>query len=79
MEEIRGNKPPQAIKAEEALSATASRDQCGSRESGRGVLLSHARRLRHEADLCEALARAIPDNFPRDADEALWTLAIGRR
>lgn len=46
------------------------------RMSARGALIDRARRLHREAAQLEALARSIPENFPHDADEALWTLAV---
>lgn len=52
--------------------------ECAGRQSGRGVLLDRAARLEREAAGLRALASAIPDNFPGDADEALWELALQR-
>ena len=49
------------------------------REGGRRVLLNRAGRLRRKAEMLEALARAIPENFPLDADQGLWELAINDR
>lgn len=48
--------------------------ECAARESGKRALMDVVRRLRREADQIEALARAIPDNFPADADAGLWLL-----
>lgn len=74
-------------RAEEAIAAGRNRPTQGvdggvtgeaRRQPGRSVLLDRARQLRREAQALEALASAIPDNFPSDADEALWNLAIKR-
>jgi hypothetical protein len=48
------------------------------RQSACGVLLERAAQLRREANQLEALARAIPENFPADADQGLWNLAVKR-
>jgi hypothetical protein len=66
-------KPP-SWKLEEGGAETASQ-ACAGRLSGRAALLARADHLRREAAQIEALARAIPENFPFDADEALWGLA----
>lgn len=44
------------------------------RQSGRGALLSRVHILRQQADRLEALAMAIPENFPLDADAGLWEI-----
>lgn len=49
------------------------------RMSGRNVLLDRAERLERQAAGLRALAAAIPDNFPHDADAALWDLALAVR
>lgn len=52
------------------------------RMTGKAALMETVWRIRRQADLLEALARAIPDNFPRDADSGMWELvqaAIPRR
>lgn len=46
------------------------------RHSGRSMLLEQAAGLRRKAANLEALARAIPENFPSDADDALRTLVV---
>jgi len=46
------------------------------RENARSALLSRAGRLQAEAKGLIELARSIPENFPLEADEALWRLAI---
>jgi hypothetical protein len=50
-------------------------DGCAARQSGKNALLSKVRMLRSQADRIEALAYAIPDNFPLDADAGLWEIA----
>lgn len=40
----------------------------------RQILQDRARRLRAEAQQCEALAASIPDNLPAEADQALREL-----
>jgi hypothetical protein len=50
-----------------------------SRIKGREALYQRANRLRREASLLSELARAIPENFPPDADEALFNFATQRR
>lgn len=50
-----------------------------SRTTGRNVLLDEAKRLRRRADQLDALALSIPENFPRDANEALLDLALASR
>jgi hypothetical protein len=49
------------------------------RQSAKGVLRDRIRMLRHEADQLEALAQSLPEVLPRDADAALWSLAIRAR
>jgi hypothetical protein len=49
------------------------------RQSAKGVLRDRIRMLRHEADQLEALAQSLPEVLPRDADAALWGLAINAR
>lgn len=52
--------------------------ECTARQSARGVLRDRANRMRREADQLEALSRALPEELPRGADEALWELLIRR-
>ena len=47
----------------------------GGRQSGKNALLGKVRQLRQQADRIEALAMAIPENFPLDADAGLWDIA----
>ena len=49
------------------------------RMSARTQLLFRVTKLRDEAAKLEALARAIPDNFPKDADSALLHLINSQR
>lgn len=63
------NRPDAAMGA--ALGAAV-----GCRQSGRSALLAKARGFRKQASALEALAASIPDNFPHDADMALWELAM---
>jgi hypothetical protein len=63
----------------EKLMQNPTMNACAGRMSARNVLIDRANRLRREADGLMALSRAIPENFPHDADEALWELAIGSR
>lgn len=53
-------------------------DCIAARQSARGVLSDRVQRLRREADQLEALSRALPEELPRGADEALWELLIRR-
>ena len=46
----------------------------GIRQSGRQALLDAISRKRRQLDQLEALARAIPENFPENADAGLWEL-----
>lgn len=55
-------------------------DACaGGRQSAKGVIRDRARQLHAEADRLEALARALPEELPPQADQALWDLAIAAR
>ena len=45
-----------------------------SRDSAKNALLEIIRRKRRQLNELDALARAIPDNFPADADAGLWQL-----
>lgn len=69
-------KPEPATSAREGL---AIGGLIASRQSGRAALFERVTKLRREADRLEALARAIPENFPLDADEGLWELVVSRR
>ena len=53
--------------------------ESGGRQSAKGVIRDRARQLRNEADRLEALARALPEELPPQADQALWDLAIAAR
>ena len=50
-----------------------------ARESAVGVLEGHVRYLRRQADGLEALINQLPRQLSREADEALWQIAIGLR
>jgi hypothetical protein len=50
-----------------------------ARQSAKGVIRDRIRMLRHEADQLEALAQSLPEVLPREADAALWNLAIRGR
>jgi hypothetical protein len=50
----------------------------GSRQSAKGSLWDRVAMLRREADRLEALAGALPEKLPHEADEALWDLLIRR-
>lgn len=47
-----------------------------SRMAAREVLRQRAYELRRKAQQLDSLASAIPDNFPADAETALWDLAL---
>jgi hypothetical protein len=53
-------------------------DACG-RQSAKGVIRDRVRQLRAEADRLDALARALPEELPPQADQALWDIAINAR
>jgi predicted secreted Zn-dependent protease len=59
--------------------ATGSAQMGACRQSGRLAILDRASRLEEEARRLRALAASIPENFPGDADEALWQLATRAR
>lgn len=69
-------KEPLATPAKEAMMLG---DTCAMRQTARNALLERAMRLREEARQVEGLARAIPENFPVDADVALWRLVMSSR
>ena len=50
-----------------------------ARESAVGVIEGHVRYLRKQADGLEALVNQLPRQLSREADEALWQIAIGLR
>jgi hypothetical protein len=52
--------------------------RAAARQSAKGVLRDRVDRLRREADRLEALCKALPEEMPPMADEALWDLAIGK-
>lgn len=56
----------------------AAMGEC-SRQSAKNVIRDRARQLRNEADRLEALARALPEELPSLADQALWDLAFATR
>jgi hypothetical protein len=58
------------------VSIADTTNACAGRMNARAVILERAARLHRQANALEGLARAIPENFPHDADEALWELAI---
>lgn len=51
-------------------------DAAGGRQSAKGVLRDRIHRLRREAEQLEALAKALPEELPQRADQALWDLLI---
>jgi hypothetical protein len=53
-------------------------DACG-RQSAKGVIRDRVRQLRSQADELEALARALPEELPPQADAVLWRLVIDAR
>ena len=53
---------------------SVSADACCGRQSARGAILDLAKRLQHQADHMRALGMAIPENFPDNADAALWDI-----
>lgn len=57
------------------LGAAAQMDGCAAgRMSSKGALRQRVHFLRREADRLEALSRALPEELPVAADEALWDL-----
>jgi hypothetical protein len=48
--------------------------ECAARQTARAAILERAQGMRRFASRLEALARSIPDNYPRDADEALYEI-----
>jgi len=62
-----------------AKAEATSEAKCSSRQSGRNAILDEARRLEAGARDLFALAMAIPENFPHDADAGLWRLAMRLR
>lgn len=54
-------------------------DVGAGRQSGRHALLERVNRMRLDANRLEALAMAIPENFPLDADAGLWALVMNTR
>lgn len=62
----------------QGISGGAQMGEC-ARQSAKGVIRDRARHLRAEADRLEALARALPEEMPPQADQALWDLAINSR
>lgn len=73
---LEGQNGAKGVTAEHDREETrASSDRVACRQSAREALLARVRMLRREASLIEGLAMAIPENFPPDADEALWHLA----
>jgi len=68
-----------ANKIPAAPAVFAAETECAARQTARNALLTRAMHLREEARQLEGLARAIPENFPPDAELALWRLAIGAR
>lgn len=67
--------PPFATDVMGFGSQTAS---AAARQSGRSMIRSRIDRLRREADGLERLLLSIPEEMPREADEALWELASRR-
>jgi hypothetical protein len=62
------------------LAAMAQNASIGeSRQSAKGVLRQRVASLRTEADRLEALGRALPEELPTKADEALWALLLSKR
>jgi hypothetical protein len=61
------------------MGAMSQADTCGSRMNAKAVLRQRVASLRMEADRLEALARALPEELPPRADEALWDLLLSKR
>lgn len=53
--------------------------QCSQRLTAKVLLRQRIANLRHEANQLEALAGAMPEVLPNDADAALWTLLNSKR
>jgi hypothetical protein len=52
---------------------------CCARQSAKSVIRDRVRQLRGQADELEALARALPEELPPQADAVLWRLVIDAR
>ena len=53
----------------------AGMQACEARQSAKGRLRDRIKRLRREADQLEALCKALPEELPAAAEDALWGLA----
>jgi hypothetical protein len=75
----RANKAARPAPSVLRTEAGEAADTCAARQSARNALLMRAMHLHEEARQLEGLARAIPENFPADAEAALWRLAVSLR
>lgn len=64
--------------ATDAMGLGNQATNAAARQSGRSMIRSRIDRLRREADGLERLLLSIPEELPREADEALWELASRR-
>lgn len=51
----------------------------GSRETAKRSIAERIKRLRQEAAYLAVLLETLPDDMPKEADEALWRLVCGYR
>jgi len=65
------------VEPQNLTNAQDTQEAC--RMNARGVIMEKVERLRRDANNLEELARSLPDNLHRDADEALWQLVCFNR
>lgn len=68
-----------AYEAQQQASGAGVAAELQCRQSAKSVIRNRVLRLRDEANQLEALLRALPEELPPQADQALYSLSIAAR